>query len=75
MGGTRKRSMLKALSWRVIATLTGAVIVYLLYGEFEAAGKFIVADVMLKLFFYYVHERGWSMVSWGRTGDASPGPT
>jgi adenylylsulfate kinase len=65
MNGTRKRSMAKAISWRFIATITGAAIVYFLTGEFEDAGKFIILDVILKLMFYYGHERAWMMVEWG----------
>ena len=57
--------MAKAISWRFIATITGALIVYSLTGEFEDAGKFIVLDVILKLMFYYMHERGWAKVEWG----------
>ena len=57
--------MAKAISWRFIATITGAAIVYFLTGEFEDAFKFIVLDVILKLMFYYAHERGWNMVEWG----------
>ena len=58
--------MVKAISWRVIATVTGAMIVYFLTGDFEDAGTFIVLDVILKLLFYYAHERGWGMIEWGR---------
>jgi uncharacterized membrane protein len=57
--------MAKAISWRFIATITGAAIVYFLTGEFEDAGKFIILDVILKLMFYYGHERAWTMVKWG----------
>jgi uncharacterized membrane protein len=39
--------------------------VYFLTGEFEDAGKFIILDVILKLMFYYGHERAWTMVKWG----------
>jgi adenylylsulfate kinase len=66
MGVTKSRSLMKAVCWRVIATLTGAMIVFFLYGEFEAVGKFIVADIILKMIFYYAHERGWSMIKWGK---------
>ena len=62
---TRKRSMAKAISWRFIATITGAVIVFFLTGEFEHAGKFIILDIIVKLAFYYGHERAWTMVEWG----------
>ena len=58
--------MMKAISWRFIATITGAMIVFFLTGEFEDAGKFIVLDVILKLLFYYAHERGWHMIDRGR---------
>ena len=66
MNVDRKRSLAKAISWRFIATITGALIVYALIGEFEAAGQFMVADVILKLMFYYIHERGWEKLKWGR---------
>ena len=62
--------MVKAISWRVIATVTGAMIVYFLTGEFEDAGKFIILDVILKLLFYYAHERGWDMIEWGHKNPA-----
>ncbi|NCG42575.1 MAG: DUF2061 domain-containing protein [Euryarchaeota archaeon] len=62
---TRKRSMAKAISWRFIATITGAAIVFFLTGEFEHAGKFIILDIIVKLAFYYGHERAWTMVEWG----------
>lgn len=65
MNGTRKRSMVKAISWRFIATITGAAIVYFLTGDIGDSGKFIVLDVILKLMFYYGHERAWTMVGWG----------
>jgi uncharacterized membrane protein len=61
----KKRSLAKAISWRFIATITGAMIVYSLTGEFEDAGKFIILDVILKLLFYYAHERGWANIKWG----------
>ena len=65
MNGTRKRSMAKAISWRFIATITGAAIVYFLTDDYGDAGKFIILDAILKLMFYYGHERAWTMVEWG----------
>jgi adenylylsulfate kinase len=67
MNPNKSRSMAKAMSWRVIATLTGAVIVFFLPegSRVEAAVTFIVLDVVLKLTFYYMHERGWAKVEWG----------
>ena len=61
----RKRSFVKAISWRAIATFIGFGIVFALTGELQDAAGFAVLDILLKLVFYYMHERGWSMVDWG----------
>ena len=66
MGQTRSRSFLKAVSWRAIATATGVAIVVAITGEFEHGAVFAGADISLKMAFYYMHERGWEMVTWGK---------
>ena len=72
---SRLRSILKALSWRFIATGTTFTVTYfvVLVGapveQREQAGKaaLVVAafDFVLKLMLYYFHERGWQMVPRG----------
>ena len=69
MGQTRKRSLIKAATWRAIASLTGAAIGVVLTGEMEHGGTFLAADVSLKMVFYYMHERGWEAVTWGVLAD------
>jgi adenylylsulfate kinase len=66
MKDTRIRSFIKGISWRIIATATGAGITYFLTGSHELAASFIMFDVVLKLLFYYGHERAWGRVAWGR---------
>jgi uncharacterized membrane protein len=62
----------KAISWRAIATFTGFGIVFALTGEIGDAAGFAVLDILLKLVFYYMHERGWSMVEWGVISPDTP---
>ena len=69
MGQTRSRSFIKAVSWRAIATLTGVLIVIAITGEFEHGAVFAGADISLKMMFYYMHERGWEMVTWGKMSE------
>ena len=69
MGQTRKRTLIKATTWRAIASLTGAAIVVVMTGEIEHGGTFLAADVSLKMVFYYLHERGWEAVTWGVLAD------
>lgn len=62
---SKTRSTVKALTWRVIATLTTALIVLGLTGKTELAITAGVLDISIKLIFYYLHERGWNKIEWG----------
>jgi len=64
---TRQRVLAKSLVWRIIATLTGAIVTLVLTGEINTAGMFIIIEFPLKMGIYYIHERGWESVSWGKT--------
>ena len=66
MREARKRSIIKALTWRAIATSTTMALAYAATGDMKVAGAIGAADVVIKLFFYYVHERAWGRVPWGR---------
>lgn len=63
---TARRSVAKALSWRFLATLITASIVYLVTGKGEFAAGIGLADTGIKLFVYIGHERFWNRISYGR---------
>jgi len=64
-----RRSLVRALSWRVVAWALTVSIVYLFTGQAVLALAIGVADSLLKIFVYYLHERSW--LSLGRAqGDA-----
>ena len=60
------RTVVKALSWRVIATVITFLIALLVTGEMEIALGIGGADTLLKLFAYYIHERSWHKIKFGR---------
>lgn len=64
-----KRSGLKAISWRIIATSTGMFLVYFFTGRLELTAGFGISDVVLKLIFYFIHERVWNLTEYGRSLD------
>jgi len=66
MAEYRKRSLVKAISWRVIATLTTMSLVFLFTGELILAMGVGVLDVISKLILYYGHERLWNLIKWGK---------
>lgn len=59
------RSLLKAFSWRVVATLTTATIAYFVTGDVTAALTIGSIEFVLKFFIYYLHERAWQLVPRG----------
>ena len=61
------RSLTKGISWRFIATLTTMTLVFLFTGDLSLSLGIGVFDVLLKLLFYYLHERAWNNITWGRT--------
>ncbi|RLI96855.1 MAG: hypothetical protein DRO96_02140 [Candidatus Aenigmatarchaeota archaeon] len=64
-----RRSVVKTVSWRIIATMLTAIIVWIISGSVALAGSITFADLISKSAAYYVHERIWAHVSWGvRTG-------
>lgn len=64
------RSVVKALSWRATGTLDTIVVSYLVTGKFGLALSIGFVELFTKIGLYYVHERLWNRISFGR---AKPG--
>ena len=59
------RSILKALTWRFIATSTTISITYVISGDGSLAAKVGGIDVGAKRALYYGHERAWQLLPQG----------
>ncbi len=64
------RTIIKAVSWRVIATLTTMTIVFLFTRKIILSLGVGLVEVIAKITFYYLHERTWHKVSWGKNKHA-----
>lgn len=62
----KKRSIAKAFTWRALATTITMLLVFLFTGEIELSLGIGVLDVLVKLLVYYLHERAWNRVRWGK---------
>ena len=62
---TNARSLLKALSWRVIATLTTILIAWRVYRDIKPALAIGGIEFIAKFFVYYGHERLWQLIPRG----------
>lgn len=59
------RSILKGLTWRVLATITTILIAWFFLGDVTNALKIGFVEFFLKFFVYYAHERAWQLVPRG----------
>ena len=62
----RLRSLIKAITWRLTASLDTFFISYIITGRFEWATSIAFFEIITKSILYYLHERGWNIVNWGR---------
>ena len=56
---SKKRHLAKAITWRLIASLTTAAIAFSFGLPPKAVGAVFVIDLIIKFIMYYVHERIW----------------
>lgn len=59
------RTILKTVSWRIIATTTTVTIAYFIFGDIENALKVGGIEFFAKMIIYYVHERAWQLAPRG----------
>ncbi len=59
---SHKKSLMKTISWRIIASLTTAIITWMITGELSVALTVGGAEAIVKMGLYYLHERAWVKV-------------
>lgn len=68
MHETHKRSIIKGITWRIIASVTTMTVVFVVTGNLVLVASVGLVDVSAKVLFYYLHERVWGKVHWGLLG-------
>ena len=66
MNVSKQRSAVKAIVWRCIGTADTFIISWAITKEPVTAGAIASFEVFTKTILYYIHERGWNKVKWGR---------
>ena len=59
------RSILKGITWRIIATLTIIIIAYFKTGDVTLALEIGAIEFFIKFALYYLHERAWQLAPRG----------
>ena len=64
------RSVVKSISWRMVGTIDTMVIAWLITGKLDAAVTIGGIEVFTKMALYYLHERTWNKIKFGRIDDS-----
>jgi uncharacterized membrane protein len=59
IGVDKKRHIAKTISYRVISTIIGFLIMWIISGSIKVGAAFGVAELIYKPIQYYIHERIW----------------
>jgi uncharacterized membrane protein len=65
MNETRKRSLTKSISWRIICIVVSILIAYFLTNELDLAATIGTVYNAITMILYYFHERIWNKIKWG----------
>ncbi|CAN7563429.1 DUF2061 domain-containing protein [Mesorhizobium sp. LjNodule214] len=69
---THSRSFAKALSWRATGTIDTMIISLVVTGSIKLAAAIGATEVVTKSLLYYLHERAWLKIPYGRKTVAEP---
>lgn len=63
---SRVRSVTKSMSWRLIATVVTLGASFFWIDGIKDAASFVGVAMGVKILVYYLHERGWNALGWGK---------
>lgn len=61
-----RRSVAKTISWRVTGSFSTFLISFIVSGDFVVAGSIAVVQITVNTVLYFIHERVWNKIKWGR---------
>jgi len=62
---SKKRSLMKSITWRILAILILAIVAYAITKDIFETTIITAITHAIKFIAYYVHERFWGHIRWG----------
>ena len=67
MSDSKSRSLVKTISWRLTGSFSTFLISFIILGNFTIAGSIAVIQIIANTTLYYIHERFWDRITWGKS--------
>ena len=61
-----KRSLIKSVTFRIAVLISDFFIITLITHRYDIALGMIIATNLASTTLYYIHERAWNGISWGK---------
>jgi uncharacterized membrane protein len=61
-----KRSIVKSITFRIIVVMSDMIIITLVTHRYDVALGITIATNLGSTVLYYLHERVWAKIAWGR---------
>lgn len=65
-GDTQTRSIVKSITYRILIVISVFVITFVTTGRWDLAAGITGITAISGTIIYYVHERVWSLIHWGK---------
>ena len=72
---SRWRSLVKAVSWRLVGSLDTFILSLIVTRSAKHAASIASIEALTKIGLYYLHERAWRRVRWGRLEAPAEAPS
>ena len=63
---TKRRSLAKSITWRLIAIDVTFIVGFVMTGSWQFAVSLSLISNLINFVLYYIHERFWLKINWGR---------
>lgn len=67
MAEKKRRSIAKAVTWRMTGTMGTMLVVFVATRDISLTIQVGAVEVILKSALYFIHERIWNTIPWGKT--------
>ncbi|HUD06737.1 MAG TPA: DUF2061 domain-containing protein [Candidatus Saccharimonadales bacterium] len=69
---TKQRSIFKSITFRILIVCADLVVIYLITKKVSATIAITIITNLVSTTLYFLHERLWNGVSWGRRKSVGP---
>jgi uncharacterized membrane protein len=63
---SKRRSLAKSITWRLIAIVVTFLVGFVMTGSLAFAASLSLLSNLINFVLYYLHERVWLKINWGR---------